>query len=78
MQAVYWSDIKHQKLAFIEVSSKSCETFYLQGACSFPRLLLSLGVKVKEVMTPEEKQKLYNAIGYQENVDTVYPVEVRH
>src|SRR6218665_3151992 len=27
-------------------------------------------------MTPEEKQKLYDAIGYQENVDTVFPKEV--
>lgn len=32
--------------------------------------------KVQEIMTPEEKQRLYDAIGYEENVDTVYPKEV--
>jgi hypothetical protein len=33
--------------------------------------------KVQEIMTPEEKQKLFDAIGYEENVDTTYPKEVR-
>ena len=35
----------------------------------------SVSDKVQELMTPEEKQKLYDAIGYQENVDTVFPKE---
>ena len=34
------------------------------------------GDKFQEIMTSEEKQKLYDAIGYQENIDTVFPVEV--
>jgi len=28
-------------------------------------------------MSADEKQKLYDAIGYEENVDDVYPKEVR-
>ena len=33
--------------------------------------------KVQEAMTAEEKQKLYDAIGYQENTaEAIYPKEV--
>jgi len=32
--------------------------------------------QVQEIMTTEERQKLYDAIGYEENVDTDLPMEV--
>jgi len=32
--------------------------------------------KVQEIMTIEERQKLYYAIGYEENVATDFPKEV--
>ena len=39
---------------------------------------MSEGDKFQEAMTAEEKQKLYDAIGYQEAGDAEYPKEVCH
>jgi len=32
--------------------------------------------KVQEILTADERQKLYDAIGYEENMDSDYPKEV--
>ena len=41
------------------------------------RLIYISEDKVQEIMTPEEKQKLFDAIGYEENIEDIYPKEVR-
>jgi len=46
-----------------------------RGKAEVPTEEKSVSDRVQEIMTPEEKQKLYDAIGYQENVDMVFPKE---